>query len=229
MKDIIIIGASGHASVVLDCIEKENKYRVVGFVDSFKSKRQLFFGLPILGTEDDLPKIMSKNEIFGGIIAIGDNWSRKVIADKIYSIHPNFNYINVIHPNTTIGKNVTLGKGTVLMPGVIINSSSVVGEHCILNTNSCLEHDSSMGDFSSISPNVCTGGNIHIGTLSAICLGATIIEGITIGDSVVVGAGSLVLNNISDRVVAFGSPAKVVRKRKENDSYLGRSACIRMN
>jgi len=226
MKDIIIIGASGHASVVLDCIEKENKYRVIGFVDSFKAKRQTFFGLPILGTEEDLPKIMSENEIFGGIIAIGDNWSRKVIADKIKSIYPNFNYINAIHPNTTIGKSVTLGKGTVLMPGVIINSSSVVGEHCILNTNSCLEHDSSMGNFSSISPKVCTGGNIHIGNLSAICLGATIIEGITIGNSVVIGAGSLVLNDISDNVVVYGAPAKIIRKRAKSDTYLGRNTFL---
>lgn len=226
MKDIIIIGASGHASVVLDCIEKEKRYRVIGFIDSFKSKGELFFGHSILGTEDDLPNIMASNEIFGGIIAIGDNWSRKVIADKIKSIYPNFKYITAVHPSTIIGKNVTLGKGTVLMPGVIINSSSVVGEHCILNTNSCLEHDSSIGDFSSISPSVCTGGNIHIGTLSAICLGVTIIEGITIGNSVVVGAGSLVLNDISDKVVAYGSPATVIRKRLESDSYLGRTTFL---
>lgn len=226
MKNIIIIGASGHASVVLDCIEKEEKYNVIGFIDSFKSKGQLFYGYPIIGTEDDLPIILSKDEIFGGIIAIGDNWSRKMIADKVKSISPDFNYVNAIHPNTTIGKNVSLGKGTVLMSGVIINSSSVVGEHCILNTNSCLEHDSSIGNFSSISPNVCTGGNIHIGRLSAICLGVTIIEDIIIGDSAVVGAGSLVLDNIPDKVVAYGSPAKVIRKRAVSDSYLGRSTFL---
>ncbi len=38
MKNIVIIGASGHGSVILDCIEKENKYNLLGFVDSFKKK-----------------------------------------------------------------------------------------------------------------------------------------------------------------------------------------------
>ena len=38
MQNIIIFGASGHGSVVLDCLEKQNKYNVVGFLDSFKKK-----------------------------------------------------------------------------------------------------------------------------------------------------------------------------------------------
>jgi len=38
MQNIIIFGASGHGSVVLDCIERAGKYRVIGFVDSFQKK-----------------------------------------------------------------------------------------------------------------------------------------------------------------------------------------------
>ena len=30
--NIIVIGSSGHAKVVIDCIERENKYEIIGVV-----------------------------------------------------------------------------------------------------------------------------------------------------------------------------------------------------
>jgi acetyltransferase-like isoleucine patch superfamily enzyme len=37
----------------------------------------------------------------------------------------------------------------------------------------------------------------------------TLLPGVTIGRNAVVGAGSLVTRNIPDRVIAFGSPARI--------------------
>jgi len=33
---VLIVGCSGHARVVIDIVELEGKYRVVGLIDSFK-------------------------------------------------------------------------------------------------------------------------------------------------------------------------------------------------
>ncbi|RYY14386.1 MAG: acyltransferase, partial [Chitinophagaceae bacterium] len=41
---------------------------------------------------------------------------------------------------------------------------------------------------------------------------AIILPGVTIGENSVVGAGSIVTKSIPDRVVAVGSPARVVKK-----------------
>ncbi len=220
MKNVVIIGASGHGSVVLDCIEREGKYNMIGFVDSLKKKGRKRNGYEILGSEYDLPKLLEKFNLSGGIVAIGDNWTRSAVVEKVMNIVPEFNFINAIHPNAVIGKDVTIGKGAVIVPGVIVNANSIIADHCILNTNSSLGHDGYMSDFTSLASGVCTGGNFTLGSYSAISLGSKVIENITIGEHTVVGAGSLVIRDLKNNVIAYGSPAKVARAREAGEKYL---------
>ncbi|MCJ7466112.1 MAG: acetyltransferase [Maribacter sp.] len=220
MQKIIIFGASGHGSVVLDCIQNEAKYKVIGFVDSFKKKGTKLNGYEVLGSELDLPYLLDKYSVIGGLVAIGDNWLRRSIVERIQKIAPDFRFITAIHPYSTIGLDVEIGDGTVIMPGVIINANTVIGNHCILNTNASLDHDGFMYNFTSLAPRVCIGGNLILGECSAICLGANIIENITVGKHTVVGAGSLVVGNIGNNVLAYGAPAKKIRNRVPGEPYL---------
>ncbi len=220
MKNIVIIGASGHGSVILDCIEKEGKFNVMGFIDSFKEKGGKQNGYEILGSEHDLPYLIDMFNLHGGIVAIGDNWTRKNVVERISEIAPNFKFITSIHPKAVIGKDVQIGKGTIIMPGAIVNANSRLGDFCVLNTNATLGHDSFMDDFSSMASGVTAGGCFYLGKFSAVCLGANIIENIRVMDHTVIGAGSLVIKDVRGREVAYGSPAHKVRKRKAGERYL---------
>ena len=220
MHNIVIFGASGHGSVVLDCIEREGKYNFVGFIDSFLQKGTEVGEYTVLGSENNLPEIIDTYNLFGGIIAIGDNWTRSLVVDRISKIVTDFNFVCTVHPSAEVGKDVQLGKGSVVMPGVTINANTIIGYHCILNTNSSIDHDGFMHHFSSLAPSVCVGGNFIIGTRSAVCLGANIIENITVGAHSVIGAGSLVVGNIGSHVLVYGVPAKIVRKRISGEKYL---------
>jgi len=220
MDNIVIIGASGHGSMVLDCLERQGRYSVSGFVDSFKKKGTGHNGYPILGTELDLPTLTEKLDLHGAILAIGNNWTRKIMADKIGGIAPALDIVTAVHPCAIIGKDVKIGKGTVIMPGAIVNAGSRIGDFCILNTNSSLGHNGTMEGFSSISSGVCTGGNLVLGRFSAISLGANVIENITIGEHSLIGAGSLVVRDVGDLSVVYGAPAHFIRKRNVGDPYL---------
>jgi sugar O-acyltransferase (sialic acid O-acetyltransferase NeuD family) len=223
MQNVVIFGASGHGDVVLDCLEKQKKFNILGFVDSFKKKGKRRNNYQILGNEHDLPYLIEKFNLTGGIVAIGDNWIRKVIVDRIERIVPNFNFITAIHPKAIIGKDVHIGKGTTIMPGAVINANSRIGDFCIVNTNSSLGHDGNLQDFSSLASGVCTGGNFELGEFSAVSLGVNIIENIQIKEHTIVGAGSLVVKDIQNNVVAYGTPAKIIRKRTQGEGYLSGS------
>lgn len=220
MENIIIVGSSGHAKYTADIIEKEGKYKIIGLLDSFKKPGMVSFGYQIIGEIEDLPILIKKYSVKGGIIAVGDNWDRNQVCQKIRRTIPDFFFISAIHPSAILARNVNIGQGTVLGAGAIVSVDAQVGDFCILSTNSSLGHDGIMEDFSSIAPNSTIGGNVSIGTFSAISLGANIIEKISIGEHTVIGAGATVLKDIGSYSVAYGIPAKVIRSRSKGDKYL---------
>ena len=221
MDKILIIGASGHAKVIIDIIEKEGKYEIFGLLDSYKKKGNYLYNYKILGTEKDLPDLIKNYDIKGGIIAIGDNYTRMKIYLDISSMVKNFNFINAIHPSSVIGKNVVINEGTVIMPGVVINSDTKLGKQCIVNTNSSVGHDCIIKDFTSIAPGVTLAGGVKVAECTAISLGVSVLEMVKIGKHTVIGASALVNKNIGSYKKAFGVPAKEISDRKKSDKYLG--------
>ena len=56
-----------------------------------------------------------------------------------------------------------------------------------------------------------------IGDNVYIAANATVIGGVNIGNNVIIGAGSVVVNDIPDNSVAVGNPARVIRPINESD------------
>jgi sugar O-acyltransferase (sialic acid O-acetyltransferase NeuD family) len=220
MDSIVIIGASGHAKVVIDIVEKEGKYKIAGILDLFQDVGKKILGYEVLGKVEDIPRFTSENRFIGGIVAVGDNFVRAKEVAKIKKVYPGFVFANAIHPQATVARDVLLGKGSVVVAGSIINPCCSIGENCILNSNSSIDHNSTMEDFSSLAPMATIGGNVKVCKFTAIGIGATVIHKLHIGEHVVVGAGSTVLKNISAFKVAYGSPAREMRERKIGEQYL---------
>ena len=58
---------------------------------------------------------------------------------------------------------------------------------------------------------------VHIKKNVWIGSGATILPGVTVGENSIIGAMSVVTKDIPDNVIAFGNPARVVRKINDDD------------
>jgi len=218
-RNIVVIGASGHAKVVIDIIEQQGCHNIVGLIDSFKEPTTTLMGYGVIGREDCIPRLLATGEITGGIVAIGHNWVRHQMAQRIQECAPGFQFVSAIHPSARIAREVALGQGVAIMAGVSINPGTHIGDFCFLNTNASADHDNILGEFSCLQPNAATGGNVRIGAFSSISMGANIIHHVTIGSHTVVGAGSTVLSDLPDSVVAYGTPCRAIRGRKPDDSY----------
>lgn len=220
MKRIIVIGASGHARIIIDCLERGGEYQVAGLLDDRLPVGEERFGLPILGAPGDIAKLAAEYALAGGVVGIGDNWTRRLVYQAVRELAPDFRFVSVIHPSAQIGSDVTIGDGSVVMAGGIVSPGATVGNNCVISTNSSLGHESTMNEHGSLSPKVATGGNVRIGTCTAVMLGVSIAHGVTIGDHTVVGAGSLVLRDLPSNCVAYGTPAKFVRQRLPSEPYM---------
>jgi UDP-N-acetylbacillosamine N-acetyltransferase len=198
LKRVAIYGASGHGKVVAD-IARLHHYEVIILDD---------------GDNEYLSYESFKREYKDVSIAfgIGDNVTRKILFNKV--IEDGIKIETLIHPSAIIASSSNIGLGSVVMAGCVVNADSNVGIGVILNSSCIVEHDNKISDFVHISPGVSLAGNVHIDTLTHIGIGSTAIQGIQVGEGVVIGAHSLLIKDIPAHVMAYGSPAKVVKEMK---------------
>ena len=81
--------------------------------------------------------------------------------------------------------------------GVVLEELVQIGSHCALYSISTIDEKK---------------GKIHMKKNSKLGTHSTILPGVTIGENSIIGAHSLVISDIPDNVVAFGVPAKIIRK-----------------
>ena len=66
-----------------------------------------------------------------------------------------------------------------------------------------------------VSPGAHLAGKVHVGELTHIGIGASVVQGVEIGRNVIIGAGAAVIDDIPDNVTAVGVPAKVIRRHEK--------------
>lgn len=220
MADIIVLGAAGHASVVIDVVERADEHRIVGLLDPGHEIGETVHGYPILGGDEDLPGLAEERGVEGCLVAVGDNWHRHRIASAVEEKNPEIQFVSAVHPGAEIGRDVVIDAGTVVMAGAVVNTGSRIGRHCIVNTSASIDHDCVLEDWSSVAPGATLGGNVRVGAFSAVSLGARVIHEREIGEHTVVGAGAVVVEDLPDRAVAYGVPAREVRSREPGEPYL---------
>lgn len=214
-KRLVIWGSSGHALVVADIVRLQDEYEIVGFIDSVNPVHPGATSLetPILGGEEQLATLRQKG-IEHLIFGLGDCRARLKLSDIVRS--KGFHLAIAIHPHAVIAQNVAVGPGTVIAAGAVVNPGSRIGENVIINTAASIDHECTIEDGVHISPGVHLAGKVTVGRATWIGIGTTVIDRIRIGTGAVIGAGSVVIRDIPDEVVAFGVPARVQRKLAVN-------------
>jgi sugar O-acyltransferase (sialic acid O-acetyltransferase NeuD family) len=202
-ESLYIIGAGGHAKVVISIVRELN-ITIKGILDDDTLKQ----GLSILGVEvlGGLDIIENKNNV-KAIIAIGDNDTRKRVAERFSQVH----FISLIHPKAYVHPSVVLGKGSIVMAGAMIQPESIIGNHVIINTGTTIDHDCIINDYSHVAPGCHLGGDVTIGEGALAGIGSSFIQGINIGKWSVVGAGSVVIKEVDNYCLVKGIPARFDR------------------
>jgi sugar O-acyltransferase (sialic acid O-acetyltransferase NeuD family) len=213
-RKIIIIGAGGHATSVANVAESAG-YDVIAFVDKNKTGDTLL-GRPVV---NECAAVGGWQDLFLAI-AIGDNFTRQSVYQELHLRYSPLRFPVLAHRSAAISKYAKIDFGTVVMPGALVGPNSLVGKFCLLNTRASIDHDTTMQDFSSLAPGAITGGRVSIGLRSNVAIGASVINGISIGNDTIVGASSLLNSNLPNNVVAYGNPAKIIRQRKSDTPYL---------
>lgn len=201
---LIIIGASGHGKVVADIAIKMNKWQSIAFLDDDESIKTSM-GLEVIGKTADAFTYKEEADFF---VAIGSNTTREKVQEKF--IEQGLSVISLIHPSAVIGTDVEIGIGSVVMAGIVINSSTRIGKGCIINTNSSLDHDNVIEDYVHISPGASLAGTVKVGKGSWLGIGSVVSNNVSICSSCKLGAGAVVVKDITEPGTYVGVPVRRV-------------------
>lgn len=210
-EKVFIFGASGHAKVIIDIVERQGAFDIAFLIDDNPAlKDTSVFGYKVLGGMDDIDRLTESSRISKCIIAIGNNRVRELVDKRLASdgIHT----VCAVHPSAQISRGSVVGEGTVVMAGAVINADARIGRNVIVNSASVIEHECVIGDYAHIAPGVKLCGNVKVGSRSLVGVGSSVIPNLKIGSDVVVGAGSTVLKDVQDGVTVVGSPARVKKQ-----------------
>lgn len=125
-----------------------------------------------------------------------DNWVQPEIVDGKPT---KYNWVVQNKEGFELGYKTDIGAFCYINAkyGVTLEDYVQIGSHCSIYSISTIDGKK---------------GKVHFKENSKIGSHSTVLPGVTIGKNSVVGAHSLVISDIPDNVVAFGVPAKVVRK-----------------
>ena len=214
MKSVVIVSAGGFGREVLEIFKAQNKisktWDILGFIDEDKQLHgKIMNGYPVVGGLDWLRE--HNNNKLGCVCAIGTCETRKQVVEKLQEIGVNFH--NAIHPSVIMSDFVELGKDVIICAGSILTVNIKIGDHVHIDTNCIVAHDAVIGGYCRLNPGVKINGNNQLGEGVYVGTGAIFIQGISVGSWSTIGAGAVVIEDIPEKVVAVGVPAKVIERK----------------
>lgn len=199
----IIIGAGGHAKVLIAAMEAMGEPADALLDDNASRWGADLLGVPIVG---GLAELSAWREA-RAVISVGNNARRKLIAEA----HPHVAWITVIHPSAIVHRSASVGAGAMIIWRAVIEPDVIVGAHAIVNSGAIVCHDSVVGDYAHASVTSVMAGNARIDEGVFLGMNAGVIGAVTVGAWSTVGAGASVVRDIPPRSVAVGVPARVIR------------------
>jgi sugar O-acyltransferase (sialic acid O-acetyltransferase NeuD family) len=188
MKNIILIGAGGHANSCIDVIEQEKKFKILLLVGKKQLKYKPIKEIKYLSYENFKLKenFYKKKNI---LIAFG-NLKLGNLREKAFNYYKKKNFIfpKIISPYAYVSNRSILDEGTIVMHKVIINAGAKIGKNCIINTASIIEHDVIIEDNVHIAPGAIILGGCIIKKNSFVGANATIKQNTMIRENSIVKA-----------------------------------------
>jgi len=204
----IVIGAGGHARVLISLLRLVGELKPVGILDDDEARwGEEYDGVPILGSASLLKKHHGNAEAC--VIGIG----RNSVRARFFMLARQYGYSlpALVHPSAVVAADVSLPAGVQLLANSVINPGTKLGENAILNTGAQADHDNRIGSHVHLHPAAILAGGVQIGEFTYIGTNAAVNPYLSIGAHSMVGSGSMVTKDIPDGVMAYGVPARVIR------------------
>ena len=200
-KPIALVGYRAGLDLLID-IAKESNQEIAGIFDKyFYGNTESIDNIPFIGNEEQITDqdkqrydfVLSSN--YAGHINMknfehnGDNLRKrriKIFRDRRLPM------ANLIHPKAYISPGTYVGSSVIIARDCYVRAKSHISDFCFLDSGSAIAHDVYLGENVIMTPYSFVAGFIKI------------------GDNVMIGAGSKIVNGYADKTLNIGKDVKIM-------------------
>ncbi len=185
------------------CNGYNTEYKIKGFLDDDKNALRDFYGYPPV--IDSIKHYIPENDdVF--ICSMGNVAKKKRSIDII--LDKGGEFINLIHRDALIGKNVKMGNGCIVLKNALVGVECEIQDFVLIQGSAIIGHDAKIGKYSRIDCHVVCVGGVEIKDEVTIHSGAVINDHVVVEKGAIVGALSFVIRRVKENTTVFGNPAK---------------------
>ena len=213
---IIIYGTGQIGSVVCEIL-KDLGHKVVGYIDDnnlLHSKK--INGIDILKKSS----LLSKKNYDKVCLGVGTIDARKKIFNWLDS--KKIPLLSVIHPSVIISPNAFIGKGVTILPNSVVYGNTKINSGSFIGPSVTVSHNSYVGKFCLLSVGSIIGARVILKDEVFVGSGSTLTpkrlkidSQLIVQKGALIGAGSLVINNVKVKDKVVGVPAKSIKFKNE--------------
>lgn len=200
----ILLGAGGHARVLLDLLDLQ-ACSVVGVAAPELESGQEWFGIAVLDDKAVTGYPVEEVLLVNAVGSIPGQRIRQRLFTDFKGL--GFRFATLQHPTSIVSKSAELAEGVQLMAGSIVQSGVKIGVNALVNTRASVDHDCVIGAHAFIGPAVTLCGDVQVGEGAFIGAGAVVLPGVQIGAGAIVGAGAVVIRSVAKDIRVVGNPA----------------------
>lgn len=200
---ITLIGAGGHAGVVIDAL----LLRGTALSDiALRDGNLARDGTTMMGVTINCPEMSPLLNGKSVHFALGDGGLRAKLLSVAKAMSCALE--TILHPAAMISPFAEIGEGTFAAAGSIVGPFARLGASVIINHGAVVDHDCVVGDCSHVAPNATLGGGVTVGACVLVGSGSTVLPGIKVGDGAIIGAGAVVTKDVAPGELRVGVPRR---------------------
>lgn len=212
MNNQIYVLGIGHNSIAMIEVAEDCGYEIAGLYHYNHDRTgEDYFGFSINGCTDDL---LAKESLEGlnFLLTMGDNAIRSDLYNKI--IEKGGQVPTLIHPSAVVSKRTQIGDGVIVMPLSIVEADVKIGNNTIITVHTAISHSVTIGDNCFVSGNNMIGAYVNIEDNCWIGQSCLVVSSTvnTIGHHSILGAGSVLRNDMRPSCLYLGNPARLIKR-----------------